>query len=295
MVSKWYAEESEENMYRIVQRILWILLILAIALFGLGYYRTRMMRDTEGPVITVEEETIVVSVTDSEESLLRGIRAYDRKDGDVSASLVVQGMSNFIEKGRRQITVAAFDQDNNVAKATREIRYHDYVSPRFSLTQPLSFAIGTQESSIIKCFRAQDSLDGDLSEDITIELEDPEGWLDMSNVGESRVVCTVINSAGDVAQLPVTIQIYDPSEYNRGTKIRLLQSILYLERGAAFDPWDYVVNMEKYEEWIPLNRRQVRITNPVDTSQPGVYEVLYTVSDEENDYVTSVRLPVIVE
>ena len=282
-------------MYRIVQRVLWILLILAAALYGLGYYQTRMLRDTEGPIITVEEDTILVSVTDSEESLLRGIRAYDRKDGDVTASLVLQEMSNFIEKGRRQITVAAFDNDNNVSKATREIRYIDYVSPRFSLTQPLSFPSGTQESRLTEAFQVQDCLDGDLSGDISVELEDPDSWMDLSNVSETRLVCTVINSAGDVAELPLTLSVYDPSEYNRGTKLLLSQFLAYLERGASFDPWSYVAGMEKYCEEIPLNRRLVELSNPVDTSRPGVYEVLYTVSDEENDYVTSVRLPVIVE
>ena len=146
-----------------------------------------------------------------------------------------------------------------------------------------------------EAFQVQDCLDGDLSGDISVELEDPDSWMDLSNVSETRLVCTVINSAGDVAELPLTLSVYDPSEYNRGTKLLLSQFLAYLERGASFDPWSYVAGMEKYCEEIPLNRRLVELSNPVDTSRPGVYEVLYTVSDEENDYVTSVRLPVIVE
>ena len=53
--------------------------------------------------------------------------------------------------------------------------------------------------------------------------------------------------------------------------------------------------MEKYEEAIPLDKRLVRISNPVDTSYPGVYEVLYTVMEEESENTTQIRLVVIVE
>ena len=50
---------------------------------------------------------------------------------------MVEELSNFIEKGRRQATVAAFDSDNNVTKTVREVIYEDYVSPRFALAEPL--------------------------------------------------------------------------------------------------------------------------------------------------------------
>lgn len=282
-------------MYRIVQRILFILLILSFALFGLGYYRTRVLRDSDGPRITMEEEAIIVSVRDSEQSILRGIQAYDRKDGDVTSSLVLQEMSNFIEKGRRQVTVAAFDSDNNVAKATREIRYGDYVSPRFSLKEPLSFPIGTQESRFADVVSVQDCLDGDLSGEVTVSLENADLYADTSNESSFRMVYSVINSAGDVAELSVTVDLYSPSHYNRGTRLLLSQYLIYLERGAQFDPWAYVAGMEKYEEAIPLDRRLVRISNPVDTSYPGVYEVQYTVMEEESENTTQIRLVVIVE
>ena len=99
----------------------------------------------------------------------------------------------------------------------------------------------------------------------------------------------------DVAELSVTVDLYSPSHYNRGTRLLLSQYLIYLKRGAQFDPWAYVAGMEKYEEAIPLDRRLVRISNPVDTSYPGVYEVLYTVMEEESENTTQIRLVVIVE
>ena len=282
-------------MYRIVQRALYILLALSVALFGIGYYQTRVLRDPDGPTITMEGESFTVSVGDKDESLLRGIHAQDRKDGDVTSSLVIQGLSNFVEKGRRQATIAAFDSDNNVTKVTREIRYSDYVSPRFSLEHPLSFPIGTQESQIVGAIHVQDCLDGDLSGEVTVELEDQDAWLDTSLEGTICLVYTVVNSAGDVAELPVTVQIYQNSQYSRATQLQLSSNLVYLERGASFDPWSYVSGMEKGGEKIPLNRQLVKVSDPVDTSTPGVYEVLYTVTEEDSENVTRLRLPVIVE
>lgn len=282
-------------MLRVLKRALIAALLISLLLFSLGYYRTRMLRDSDGPHISVEEASIVVSVGDGEDALLRGIRAIDRKDGDVTASLVLQGLSNFVEKGRRQMTVAAFDSDNNVSKATRDIVYSDYVSPRFSLERPLSFPIGTLEAEIVKAVHVEDCLDGDLSREVAVEMENPDAWLDTTIEGTSRLTFTVVNSAGDVGELTLTVQIYNSAEYNRGTSIQLSQYLVYLDRYATFDPWHYILGMQKYGEAIPLVTSQIQISNPVDTAVPGVYEVLYSVSDEDSETVTQLRLPVIVE
>ncbi len=282
-------------MLRVLKHVLAIALFASALLFALGYYRTRMLRDHNGPRIAMEEESILVSVEDGEDVLLRGVRAMDDKDGDVTASLVLQDLTNFVEQGRRQMTVAAFDSDNNVAKATREVVYSDYVPPHFSLDRPLSFPIGTQEAELVRPVHVQDCLDGDLSGEVCVELEDPDAWIDTSIEGDSRLVYTVVNSAGDVVELPLTIQIYNRTEYNRGTTLELSDYLVYVPRYAPFDPRYYILGMQRYGESIPLALGQVQISNPVDTAVPGVYEVLYTVSDESNDIVTRLRLPVIVE
>jgi hypothetical protein len=281
-------------MLKIIERVLIALLALSLILFGLGFFRTRILRDNAGPEIEMDRESITVSVEDGEEALLQGIRAVDAKDGDVSDSLVLQGLSNFAGAGRRQATVAAFDQDNNVAKATREIVYSDYVPPRFVLNQPLNFPAGMQESELIKAVHVEDCLDGDLSGMVSVEMENADAWLDTSVAGETRIVYRVVNSAGDVAELPVTIQIYDSAAYQRALKVVLSQYVVYLEKGAAFDPWQMVTGLERNGEELPAYSDLVDITNPVDTSKSGVYEVTYTTRGDGGDGA-KVRLLVVVE
>ena len=109
-----------------------VLFILAGVLFLVTkIYRTRS-RDSAGPEITVENESISVSIHDPESVLLAGVTAFDKKDGDVTQSIVIERISNFLEKDTRIVTYAAFDRDNHVTRASREITYTDYDPPEFA-------------------------------------------------------------------------------------------------------------------------------------------------------------------
>ena len=94
------------------------IIVFVAALAGFGLYKFQAFRtsDQVGPKITMDEESITVSVQAGEDELLAGIEAVDKRDGDVTGSLLVESMSNFIDKGRRKITVAAFDSGSNVTK-----------------------------------------------------------------------------------------------------------------------------------------------------------------------------------
>ena len=68
-----------------------------------------------------------------------------------------------------QVTYAAFDSDRHVTKATRTVRYTDYHSPRFTLSQPL--ICRTNGSRALSLFvGAADSIDGDLSDRVKIAV-----------------------------------------------------------------------------------------------------------------------------
>lgn len=59
-------------------------------------------------------------------ALLAGVTATDAEDGDVTASLLVEGISGRNDDGTVQVTYAAFDSNHHVTKATRAVRYTDY-------------------------------------------------------------------------------------------------------------------------------------------------------------------------
>lgn len=123
-----------------------LILFLASSLaFGGCLMRQRTGKDGKGPEISMDNSEISVSIHADEAELLSGVTAYDAKDGDVTDSLAVEHISNFIEKGRRKISIVAFDSDNNVTHAEREMVYNDYTSPVFSLDGPLRFSVNADD------------------------------------------------------------------------------------------------------------------------------------------------------
>lgn len=121
-----------------------ILFIISTAVFvGFGIYE-QSKNDKVPPVISFDEERLVVSVKTDEEELLRDVKAADRKSGDVSNALVIEKISGFTEEGERIITYAAIDENGNVGRKERILRYKDYEKPQFNLDGPVAIPDGTE-------------------------------------------------------------------------------------------------------------------------------------------------------
>ena len=119
--------------------LLSIVMAAAIALFGAYLVMTRNFKDTTPPVITVEEQMLEISVKDDRDILMTGITAMDNRDGDVTASLLVESVYGITEDHETTVTYAAFDRAGNVSKIQRKVRYTDYREPRFELDASLCF------------------------------------------------------------------------------------------------------------------------------------------------------------
>ena len=178
-----------------------ILFFIALILFAGVSIRERLIKDHSMPQIHMDTDSIEVSVNAEEDEILKGIKASDKKDGDITDSLTVENMSNFIEKGRRNVTITAADKDNHVSKVTRKLTYTDYTSPVFSLSDPLRFRVNESEENIMKVISVKDVLDGDLTRNITARADKK---MSIEKAGDYPITFTVINSAGDVVELPVT-------------------------------------------------------------------------------------------
>ena len=108
-----------------------VVFVIAAASFGYFKYEQINSKDNQAPAIAMDTDSIQVSCQAEDGELLKGIKAMDSKDGDVTGSLIVESVSNFMENHTRNMTVVAFDSDNHATKAARKITYTDYVSPTF--------------------------------------------------------------------------------------------------------------------------------------------------------------------
>lgn len=220
-------------------RKIWFgIVILMLALFTAYCIREKMLTDSSGPVISLDQSEIQVSIHDGDEVLLQGITAEDKKDGDVTDSLIVEKISGFYDDGKRTVTYAAFDSDNHISKVQRELTYTDYVSPRFSMSGSTRFRAGST-INIDTIISAEDCLDGDLSNKVKIHMDTT---INNRVTGLYPVEYSVTNSAGETVTLPLNIEIYE----SQSNEVQLnLKTYLVYYTGETIDYTDYLKSVQK--------------------------------------------------
>lgn len=239
----------------------------AAAFAGCKLYE-RLMTDHQAPVISGGEETLQISVADTEEKLLEGMTAEDDRDGDVTSSLVVQEISGFDEAGLRTVTYAAVDNSGNVGYYTRAISYTDYQAPVFALSAPLRFPMGTT-FNICSGITASGSLDGDLTNNITYTLDRAVSEL---TAGIYQIEFRVADSAGQTSYLTTELEVYDPTAER--IDVTLNSYLVYLHVNDPFDPAVYYAGADR--------EGALEIQSTVNMEAAGTYYVDYIVSDGAN-------------
>lgn len=271
-----------------------VLLLTGMCCVGFAGYRivSQQRADHTPPEITVPTEELQISVRADQKALLDEVTAWDDRDGDVTADLVVEGISAVDGDQRAEVTYAAFDQAGNVAKCRRTLHYTDYHAPRFTLSQPLVFRSG-RSFDVFDYVGAEDMIDGSLNDRIKATLV--AGEISISEVGVHMVKFRVTNSMGDTAYLTVPVEVYAAADYNAA--LELTEPLVYLQTGDTFKAEDYLRALKTSTEEIILDGTpegvEVEIDSDVNPQEPGCYSVSYTVSSET--WTGHTRLIVVVE
>lgn len=282
----------------------WILVIILAAGAFFGYCSLDAMRsDTKAPEITMSTDVLEVSVEDPKSALLQGLTATDKKDGDVTDSLVVESVTMLESSGTVMVRYAAFDAAGNVARAERKAVYTDYVSPRFTLSKPLVYVQGVN-FDVLSNIGATDVFDGDIQHRVraTVLGENP-----VSQAGTHVVQFQVTNSLGDTQTKSFTVEVMAGDPYT--AEMGLSQYIVYLPVGAAFNPASYLQSFTYQRNQVELSGMvpagfDLETKGVVQTQNPGTYTVSYTLTytdrDENNpdnarEYTAFSKLIVVVE
>lgn len=264
---------------RIFRTIVIIIFVACAGLYaGTGIW-DKHKNDKISPEIHTDEVVLDMSVSDPPEKLLEGLTAVDEKDGDLTDSIMVSGTSYFIEKGEVTVSYVVFDSDNNFGTLSRKVKYTDYHSPEFSLTQPLIFSRNTSVS-VLDYVKASDQLDGDLTDKVKLSGSN----IDTTNTGVYPVTLEVTNSYGDRAEIDTNVVIQDS---NPAGSIMLSAYLVYIDRDSEFDAGDYVQSvisssgeqlqtegLQIYDGGSPLT--EINVNGAVDTGTPGCYQLEYT-------------------
>lgn len=258
-------------------RPLLLIVCFVIAFFGYRYYDA-LHTDTENPTISMDASQLLqVSVKDPKSALLQGVTAQDRQDGDISAKLIVEGMQLIDTDGLLEVTYAVADSSGNVAKATRQVLYTDYESPKFSLDIPLIYP-ELSDPDIMSPVGAWDVVDGDIQHRIrATSLTESR----VVGVGIHNVHFQVTNSLGDTSEIVLPVEIVETGSYD--ADLTLKETLIYIPQGAKFQPNSYLNSFTYRTEEVSLRYGlpegfSLKTTGEVNTQTPGVYPVGYTVT-----------------
>lgn len=235
--------------------------------------------DSSYPEITFEQDILEVSVTATEEELLAGVQAIDKKDGDVTDSIIIESMSNLLEGNQRIVTYAAFDGDNHVGKAERRIQYTDYTPVRFSLSKPIVASSGLEWSELLSPLQVIDCVDGDISDRIVILKSSVVSMTSEYIISNYSVQVT--NSCGEVAELklPVKTSLSGTSLNNTYLEITLSEYLTYVPLGSTLDLSSFIAGVSYRGEEVDASG--VTVSTDLDTSKAGVYTATYSLTRDE--------------
>lgn len=269
--------------------IIIVFLIIAI-FFTTNWFKEKNDKEINSkPVIQMDKDIIEASVKDDNAALLKGIVVNDEEDGDITADIIVESISQFIDDENHicNITYAVADSDNNVTKATRKIKFTDYESPKFTLARPLCFDVSSEDTTV-GVLGAVDVRDGDISNKIKILAS----TVYTSTAGEYTFTAQVTNSLGDTSKIKATVIVRQGNKLS--PTINLTENITYLKVGDDFDGYEFVSSVED-KDGNKISKDSVDIlSSSVDTTQAGTYMVEYGVSDAEGNE-GSTYLTVVVE
>lgn len=221
-------------------------------------------RDKTGPEITVSEDRkITYEMGGDKKALLDGVKATDKKDGDVSDSLMVEGVRQN-EDGSLEVTYSAVDHSNNVTKVTCKVETVTQQSQEEQ--QPEGEQIAEpSEAEQESAEHPEEDQEEQASEENTEQPEDNS------------------DTEAAIAALP-----------QGSPQLRLSTHHADLEVGSAFQYMDYIESITDDEDDTSTLYRQIRLVGEVDTSQAGEYEVSYYVTDSNHNESNVEKLTVTV-
>lgn len=255
---------------RIMRISVTVLFILTLIAFSMTFIFQKKSEDNTIPEITIENDFIEVNCDATNEDFLKGVKATDEKDGDLTSEVIVESVSRFIKPGVCKVKYAVCDSNDHVAHATREVRYVDYEAPKFKLKNSLCFSL-YENVNISSYIGAVDSIEGDISENVVITSPDYTS----SVTGIFTLELSVTNKKGDASTLSLPLIMEDRNL--SAPTIKLKEYLIYVDKNQKVDFEDYII------EATDRNGRdltdKIEIDENVKLEKSGTYTVHYFVTD----------------
>ena len=240
----------------------------------------KMEKLNEVPSISASDKTLTVGDTFD---LLDGVLANDKEDGDLTVKVEV--LSNSVDTstaGTYEVTYKVTDSQG--ASATKTISV--VVNPKMEkLNEVPSISANDKTLTVGDTF---DPLDGVLANDkedgeLTAKVKVLSNNVDTSTAGTYEVTYKVTDSQGASATKTISV-VVNPKMEKLNEVPSISASDKTLTVGDTFDPLDGVSASDKEDG--ELTAKVKVLSNNVDTSKAGIYEVTYKVTDSQGASAT---------
>lgn len=220
--------------------------VLSVGIIAVSVLQV-LRADRKGPVISIEDSgTLVYQEGMDEKQLLEGVKAIDKKDGDVSDTLMIENVRIDDSGAFVEITYVALDSHNNVTKANRKL--------------PTTSGDETSEAPVIPAEQTSDEGAPEGQE------ETPQGQDD----------ATANNTTGEPEA--------DTEPLPEGSPhISLSTHDVTIAKGEQFKALNYVKDITDDKDTRNSLYRDIRVSGQVDTKNTGVYELSYYVVDNDGN------------
>lgn len=267
--------------------IKFLLMVTCLVVIYIAFlmYSDRQVEMGHAPQLQVPESVLKLSVEDGEKELLKGVKATDEEDGNITSKIFIENISVFDENQQRTVTYAVFDSDDNIVRATRQIKYTDYEEPEFTIKKALFIYYLDSTEQLKDYVSASSVVDGDLSSQISIESSA------YNQDDEFYVVYSVTDSCGTTTtfKTKATWLNYEPS-----IDIQLTDYLIRVEKGETIYPREYIDTIEDMGVENDSLESLIDINDDYDSSKEGTYEFIYRINRSNGDYGIT-KLIVIVE
>ncbi|MGL5244553.1 MAG: immunoglobulin-like domain-containing protein, partial [Sarcina sp.] len=236
--------------------------------------RTVVVKSNNKPIITGTENT-EIKVGDTFDALFE-VEATDTEDGDLTELINVKGTVNTEVKGIYDLIYSIKDKDGNEAVATRRVIVKSNDKPVLQGIKNSVIKIGDTFDKLVG-ITAIDTEDKDLTTKISVE-----GEVVFSKPGVYKLIYNVIDNDGNKVSKIRTVTV----KSNNKPTLEGVNNIT-IKVGDDFEPLvDISANDMEDGDITEL----IKVENKVDTSNPGEYEVIYSVTDLDKNTTSEKRI-----
>jgi hypothetical protein len=254
--------------------------IVCLFLFCITLY---LLEDKEAPVIEILDDSVVYQGDQNAGVLLTGVKAIDKQEGDVTASLVIESIHELATGDKVSVIYAARDSKNNVVKKERILEYVK--------VDVVGANVLTEEE--------QDGLSSNINSEVTNEENNNTN---LETQGETSLdgVTGDLESEQDTEETEA--DVIDNEDINQDDNtplvstgdplIKLNTYEVTIAAGGYFNPMNYIEDAvdDVDDAW-----RRIRIVGEYHTSTPGEYTLEYYVVDSDGNQSNVETLRLVVE